>query len=166
MRQWQVSPDAPFFICRCLSSKAATTELVEGINRMKNTLCFLLLAAVIGCSGSGATPQTELKPPQWAELDALSSESVRSMMMGAEMGDWNAVKTEAASAEFKAMVDAFASTDVPEEFATDARKRAKDDAAKKFQALVEAGGGKGSIEGTFKAAQESLAAVRAADPVE
>jgi hypothetical protein len=58
------------------------------------------------------------------------------MMMGAEMGDWNTVKKEAASPDFKAAVDAFASTDVPEEFATDARKQAKDDAAKKFQSLV------------------------------
>jgi hypothetical protein len=133
---------------------------------MKNTLCFLLLAAAVGCSGTGATPQTEVKSPQWPELDALSSESVRSMVMGAEMGDWNAVKKEAASPEYKAMVDAFASTDVPEEFATDARKQAKDDAAKKFQALVEAGSGKGSIEEAYKAAQASLAAVLAADPVQ
>lgn len=133
---------------------------------MKNTLCFLLLAAAVGCSGTGATPQTELKAPQWAELDALSSESVRSMVMGAEMGDWNTVKREAASADFKAAVDSFAATDVPGEFATDARKQAKDDAAKKFQALVEAGGGKGSIEETYKAAQASLAAVREPDPVE
>ena len=133
---------------------------------MKNTLCFLLLAAAVGCSGTGATPQTELKSPQWPELDKLSSESVRAMGMGAEMGDWNAVKTEAASAEFKAAVDAFVSTAVPEEFATDARKQAKDDAAKKFQALVEAGSGGGSIEEAYKAAQESLAAVRATDPIE
>ncbi|MFT4556567.1 MAG: hypothetical protein ACI93T_001553 [Porticoccaceae bacterium] len=140
--------------------------LLKEYIRMKNTLCLLFLAAVVGCSGTGATPQTELKPPQWAELDALSSESVRSMMMGAEMGDWNSVKTEAASPEFKAMVDAFASTDVPEEFATDARKQAKDDAAQKFQALVEAGAGSGSIQDAYKAAQGSLAAVRAADPTE
>lgn len=132
---------------------------------MKNTLCLLLLAAAVGCSGTGATPQTELKPPQWPELDALSSDGVRSMVMGAEMGDWNAVKKEAASPAFKAAVDAFAATDVPEEFATDARKQAKDDAAKKFQALVEAGSGKGSIEETYKAAQQSLAAVREPDPV-
>ncbi|NQV26618.1 MAG: hypothetical protein HQ518_19860 [Rhodopirellula sp.] len=132
---------------------------------MKNTLCFVLLAMAVGCSGGGATPQTELKSPQWPELDKLSSEDMRSMLMGAEMGDWNTVKREVSKPEFKATVDAFASTDVPEEFATDARKQAKDDAAKKFQDLVAAGAGAGSIQDAYKAAQESLAAVRQTDPV-
>ncbi len=135
--------------------------------RMKTSLCLLiLLAATFGCSGSGAPTQTVFKPPQWPALDKLSSDDVRSMVMSAEMGDWDSVKREVSTPEFKAAVDAFASTEVPEEFATDARKQAKEDAAKKFQALVAAGSGTGSIQETYKAAQDSLAEVRKPDPVE
>jgi hypothetical protein len=133
---------------------------------MKNVLCLLFLAAMFGCSSGGAPPQTELKYPQWEAMDKLSSDDVREIVMGAEAGDWQTVKKAASSPDFKAAVDAFASTDVPEEFATDARKQLKEDAVKKFRALIEAASGSGSVQEHYEAAYESLKAVRAPDPVE
>jgi len=133
---------------------------------MKNVLCLLLLAAMVGCSGSGAAPQKELKYPQWEAMDKLSSDDVREIVIGAQEGNWQAVKKGAASPEFKAAVDAFDSTAVPEEFATDARKQLKEEAVQKFRALIEAASGSGSVQQQYETAYESLKAVPAPDPVE
>ncbi len=133
---------------------------------MKNVLCLLLLAATIGCSSGGAPPQKELKYPQWEAMDKLSSDDVREIVIGAQEGNWQAVKKAVSSPEFKTAVDTFASTDVPEEFATDARKQLKEEAVQKFRALIEAASGSGSVQEKYEAAYESLKAVRAPDPVE
>jgi len=121
--------------------------------------------AIAGCSGEKLPPPVDV--PHWEALDKLTSQEISyGVIISAENKDWKTVGTEVAKAEYKAAVEAFASSEIPGKYATDARKQAKEQAAKDLRALVAAGESKASpkqIEASYKKAMSSLDAVRKPD---
>lgn len=132
---------------------------------MGRFLCGLVLVGALvtitGCSGGNLPPAQDV--PHWEALDKLRSEEVSyGLVISADNKDWKAVGTEAARAEYKAAVEAFATAEIPGKYATDARKQAKEQAVKDLRALIAAGERKASpkqIEAAYNKAMSSLNAV-------
>jgi len=137
---------------------------------MRRILCGSVIVAtfMLGCANQAEKfTASAVTPPKWDALDKLTSqELLYPIVMSAQMNDWKGVKTAAAKPEFKAAVDEFASAQIPSEYATDARKQAKDDAVKHYQALIKAAVENGSdndLKAAFEAAQKSIVEVQKAD---
>ena len=138
---------------------------------MRCIVCRLVVVATM-MMGCGADPAAKLrggavKAPQWDALDNITSqELLYPIEMSAQMGDWKGVKTAVAKPEFKAAVDAFANAEIPADFATDARKQAKDEAVKHYRALIEAAeenGADNDLKTAYEAARKSMGVVQKPD---
>ena len=116
----------------------------------------LVVVLVAGCGDPAAKLQSKtIEIPSWGALDKLRSEEVmRPVENPAANNDWAGVKAGLVSDAFKAAVEEFASAPIPSKFATEQRKAAKEEAAKKFQALIEAAG-KNAPDAEIKAGYEA-----------
>ena len=100
----------------------------------------LLLA---GCADNSVNTDAKFNPkptaeaPTWAALEKLTSDEIwMNVGMASSAGDWAGLKNAVATEEFKAAVDAFATEEIPGRFATEDRKKAKDELTKALQELV------------------------------
>jgi hypothetical protein len=130
---------------------------------MRCLVLWTLFALVVaGCGPS--SQEAELKKggaeiPSWPGLSAVTSQDVlRPVVMGAAMGNFTAVKEQAADPKFQEAVAKFEKESIPGKFSTPEREAARTDAIKHFKALIEGAKGsasdeelKASVEGANKA---------------
>lgn len=117
-------------------------------------------AALMGCSGGESRIEsiTPAKAPKWDGLDKLDA-ALYPLQMSADRNDWSGVKAAIGKPEFQSALDAFANSTIPKEFATDARKQAKEEVVTNFRGAANAGGAK-DIQTAYQSALASLAKVR------
>lgn len=137
---------------------------------MRRILCssVILVTLMLGCSDPGSKLRGgAVATPKWDALEKLTSKDLLyPIEMSAMRNDWKGVKAAVTKPEFKAAVDAFATAEIPSEFATDARKSAKDEAVKHYRALIKEAEGKGSskvLKAEYEAAKKSIAEVQKPD---
>lgn len=130
--------------------------------------CVVISLLLLGCSN----PQLKelSKPTQevtWPELKALQSPEVNmGIIMNAQRGDFAGVKKTASDPKFAELVQAFEESEIPSEFASPAREKAKTRVVSDYKTLVNSAKGVGSpqdIKAAVKSLQEGMSELTSAD---
>ena len=134
--------------------------------------CLIVLFGMIGC-GNPTAKFEEGEPavtPQWDALTQLTSEELSMPLeMSAMNEDWDGVKQAVQNSQFQEAVDGFADSEIPAEFATEERKKAKDDAVAQLKQLIElatSNAGGDQLKAAYEAYQKALTLVEKPAPAE
>lgn len=127
---------------------------------------FSLLALLIsGCSDPGAKMEIEQEYPQWDEFVTLTSTDVL-MPIDTTFAqeDWKGFNKAINSPEFKTALDAFEKSELPSQFSTDERAKAKANAVTQYRECIKiagANGNKKKLKEAYESARKSLNEVAA-----
>ena len=117
---------------------------------------------LVGCSDPTdkfAVPDRP-EPASWGALQKLTSEDVwMGLDMNASQGNWAGFTKAVTGKEFKAAVDAFATEEIPEKYATAKRKAAKEETVKALQELTrlaESGASGDALSAAYQTVQQRL----------
>ena len=128
-----------------------------------SSLLALFVAGLVGCSGPAGLHQDATEYPTWPALEKFRGQELM-MPIGTSIGrgDWDAVRALVVEDGFRAAVEEFTSTPIPQRWATPERMAAKDKTAADLKALIEAAEQKKSpkeLESLWNAQSQSMSKV-------
>lgn len=139
---------------------------------MKTQLAHRLLLSILffvlfvtGCSDPAAKMKIDQEYPQWDEFATLTSTEVLMPIDTAfAQEDWRGLNKALNAPEFKAALDAFEQSELPSQFATDERAKAKADAVTQYRECIKIAGSNGNkkkLKEAYESARQNLNKVAA-----
>lgn len=137
---------------------------IQVMHRLVLSLSFFVLL-ISGCSDPTAKMQIDQEYPQWDEFTTLTSTEVLMPIDTAfAQENWKGLSKALNSPEFKAALDAFEQSELPSQFATEERAKAKADAVTQYHECIKIAGSNGNkkkLKEAYESARQNLNKVAA-----